>query len=125
MQYSENSNQEKKVIVHCPSCGYKFSHKISISGTATGGIGGIIAGAITGAKIGIAGGPFGAIAGTIPGAILGGIFGKNIGNGFDNPRCPNCSTKFSVPNNLKKNGNISLSNRNFYRKPNRIFFWLK
>lgn len=101
MPDSEKINKEKKVIVHCPSCGYKFSHKISIGGTATGGIGGMAAGAALGAKIGIAGGPFGAIAGTIPGAILGGLFGKNIGKGIDNPRCPSCSTKFSVPNNLK------------------------
>ena len=101
MQYPENTNNEKKVMVHCPSCGYKFSHTITIGGTATGGIGGMAAGAALGAKIGIVGGPLGAIAGTIPGAILGGLFGKNIGKGFDNPRCPSCSTKFSVPNNLK------------------------
>ncbi|HEY9169195.1 MAG TPA: hypothetical protein VIN72_06885 [Lutibacter sp.] len=97
----KNQSGKNIVTVHCPSCGYKFSHNIKIEGAATGGVGGVIAGALTGAKFGIAGGPLGAIAGTIPGAILGGIFGKNIGKGFDNPRCPSCGSKFVIPNSLK------------------------
>ena len=54
-----------------------------------------------GAKVGLAMGPLGAIAGTIPGAILGGIFGKDFGGKYDNPRCPSCGTKFSLPDRLK------------------------
>lgn len=90
-----------KVFVHCPKCGYRFEFQNVTDGKITGGISGASAGAILGAKIGIAMGPLGAIAGTIPGAILGGIFGKNIGNNFDQPICPNCSTKFQAPNNLE------------------------
>lgn len=112
MQYSENTNNAGKVIVFCPSCGYKFSHKITIGGAATGGLGGMAAGAAFGAKIGIVGGPLGAIAGTIPGAILGALFGKNIGKNIDNPRCPSCSTKFDVPNNIIGNRDITLNNSN-------------
>lgn len=90
-----------KIFVHCPKCGYRFQFLSINDGKITGGIGGFSAGALLGAKIGIAMGPLGAIAGTIPGAILGGLFGKNIGNNFDNPICPNCSTKFQAPNNLE------------------------
>ncbi|MET7029808.1 hypothetical protein [Sediminicola luteus] len=96
----ENSKPEK-VYVHCPSCGYGFTHKKKFSGKITGGSGGAAAGAMLGAKVGLAMGPLGAMAGTIPGAILGGIFGKDLGKKYDNPRCPLCATSFSLPNNLK------------------------
>lgn len=97
------SYEEKKRVIslHCPKCGYKFMHEVLINGQVTGGIGGVATGAILGGKIGLALGPLGAIAGTIPGAILGGIFGKNLGNDYDSPRCPNCATKFQIPNSLK------------------------
>lgn len=96
----DESEEAKIVVVHCPSCGFKFKHEVSNSGTKTGLVGGAAAGAALGAKIGIVGGPFGAIAGTIPGAILGGIFGKQGGEHFDKPTCPQCETKFSIPDNL-------------------------
>jgi DNA-directed RNA polymerase subunit RPC12/RpoP len=90
----------KKIYLHCPSCGYGFTHELIIDGKVKGGLGGVAAGALLGGKIGLALGPFGAMAGTIPGAILGGIFGKNIGNDFDKPRCPDCGTKFQIPRSL-------------------------
>jgi len=89
-----------KVILHCPSCGSKFSHNIENKGKLVAGSSGLAAGAILGAKVGIAMGPLGAIAGTVPGAILGGIFGKNIGKSYDNPQCPFCGTKFQIPNSI-------------------------
>lgn len=91
----------KEIFVHCPGCGYGFTHELLSNGKAVGGISGASAGAILGAKVGIAMGPLGAIAGTIPGAILGGLFGNNLGNNYDNPRCPNCNTKFQIPSSLK------------------------
>lgn len=91
----------KKLFVHCPGCGFGFTHELLSNGKSLGGIGGASAGAILGAKVGIAMGPLGAIAGTIPGAILGGLFGNNLGNNYDKPRCPNCGTKFEIPNSLK------------------------
>lgn len=101
MENDSNTSKENFVYVHCPSCGYGFSHEKAIGGKITGGAGGATAGAVLGAKVGIAMGPLGAIAGTIPGAILGGIFGKSFGNKYDKPRCPKCATKFEIPNNLK------------------------
>lgn len=103
-KYSNQKNDEinaKEIFVHCPGCGYGFTHEPLSNGKAVGGISGASAGAILGAKVGIAMGPLGAIAGTIPGAILGGIFGNNIGNNYDKPRCPNCGTKFEIPDSLK------------------------
>jgi hypothetical protein len=97
----KEESKEGFVFVHCPSCGYSFSHEKLIGGKIAGGAGGATTGAILGAKIGIALGPLGAIAGTIPGAILGGVFGRNLGNKYDKPRCPKCSTKFEIPENLK------------------------
>jgi outer membrane lipoprotein SlyB len=96
-----NQSGDNIINVHCPSCGYKFSHQIKNDGKITGGVGGIAGGAMLGAKIGIAMGPLGAIAGTVPGAILGGIFGKDLGGKFDNPRCPSCGIKFVIPSSLK------------------------
>ncbi len=94
--------ENKRVIsLHCPKCGYKFIHEVVNNGQISGGIGGVATGAILGGKIGIALGPLGAIAGTVPGAILGGILGKNLGNDYDSPICPNCSTKFQIPNSIK------------------------
>lgn len=98
-QISESENI--KIYLHCPSCGFGFNHGVLNDGKVTGSIGGASAGAMLGAKIGIAMGPLGAIAGTVPGAILGGIFGNGLGNKFDLPRCPNCSTKFEIPNSIK------------------------
>jgi len=88
------------IFVHCPSCGFGFKHEVSNTGKVALGLGGAAAGAVLGAKIGIVAGPLGGMAGTIPGAILGGLFGKSGGEGFDKPICPECSTKFSVPDNL-------------------------
>lgn len=90
----------KEIYLHCPGCGYGFTHELNSSGKTVGGVSGASAGAILGAKVGIAMGPFGAIAGTIPGAVLGAIFGKNIGNNYDKPRCPSCGIKFEIPNSL-------------------------
>lgn len=95
-QIEKSEIKTKEVFVHCPACGYGFAHEILFNGKVLGGVGGASAGAILGAKVGIAMGPLGAIAGTIPGAILGGIFGNN----YDKPRCPNCGTKFEIPNSL-------------------------
>lgn len=103
MRFDQNKPNEiqKKLNLHCPACGFGFTHIVSIDGKIKGGVGGAAAGAILGGKIGIALGPLGAIAGTIPGAILGSIFGKDIGNNYDKPRCPNCGTKFEIPTSLK------------------------
>jgi DNA-directed RNA polymerase subunit RPC12/RpoP len=95
------SNIQEKMYIHCPSCGYGFSHAKQNKGKLTGGASGLAAGAMLGAKVGIAMGPLGAIAGTIPGAILGGLFGKDIGKKYDNPRCPSCGTKFQIPESLR------------------------
>ena len=91
-------NTKKVESVYCPSCGHGFKHEISNAGKSVGGLGGAAAGAALGAKIGIVGGPLGAIAGTIPGAILGLVFGGGAGKKIDNPKCPNCGTKFTMPN---------------------------
>ena len=101
--YPNNKVQasSKEIFIYCPGCSYGFNHKLINDGKTAGGIGGASAGAILGAKIGIAMGPLGAIAGTVPGAILGAVFGNNLGNNYDKPRCPNCGTKFDIPNSLK------------------------
>ncbi len=103
MTLEPNSNNEtfQKLFLYCPNCGEGFTHKVLIDGKLKGGIGGAAAGAIIGAKMGIALGPLGAIAGTIPGAIIGSLFGKDIGNRYDKPRCPNCGTKFEIPDSFK------------------------
>lgn len=98
---SKSETQTHKIFVHCPACGYGFNHELTNGNAVGGGISGASAGAILGAKVGIAMGPLGAIAGTIPGAVLGGLFGNSVGSNFDNPRCPNCNTKFQIPNSLK------------------------
>lgn len=54
----------KEIFVHCPGCGYGFTHELLSNGKTVGGISGASAGAILGAKVGIAMGPLGAIAGT-------------------------------------------------------------
>jgi len=87
-------------FVYCPDCGFGFKHKLSNTGKTIGRLGGAVAGATLGAKSGIAGGPLGAMAGTIPCAILMAIFGSNAGKGFDNPQCPKCSVKFSLPKKI-------------------------
>lgn len=91
----------EKGNVHCPKCGYKFTHYPSNQGKVTGSAAGIFGGAVLGSKIGLALGPLGAIAGTIPGAIFGGLFGSNIGSNFDKARCPSCGTNFEIPENLR------------------------
>lgn len=83
---------------YCPTCGHGFEHKVSKAGKTFGGISGAGAGALLGAKIGIVAGPLGAMAGTIPGALFGAIFGgKSAGAAFDDPKCPKCGIKFSMP----------------------------
>lgn len=91
------NNPDTKSTIHCPKCGFQFSHGTTQKGKAFGGVGGAATGAALGARIGIVGGPIGAMAGTIPGAILGAIFGAKTGGYFDKPTCPECGTTFATP----------------------------
>ena len=91
----------EKIFVHCPVCGKGFKHENDSNGKTVGLLGGAAAGATIGAKFGLILGPIGAVAATIPGAVLGGIFGKDYGKKFDMPRCPNCGTKFQLPESLE------------------------
>jgi hypothetical protein len=86
-----------KIYIHCPACGFAFSHTKEDKGKNLGGFSGAAAGATLGAKVGITFGPIGAIAGTVPGAVLGFFYGKELGDKFDRPRCPSCGTKFQLP----------------------------
>lgn len=91
---------ENTVFLHCPNCGFKFSHNIETNGKFTGLIGGATVGGVLGSSIGIAG-AFGAISGTLPAVIIVGFLGKLFGENFDKPKCVKCSVKFHIPSDIK------------------------